>query len=404
MNGAAVAGVAMTPVTRDLPGTIRDVASRVAHAAAADAGIALGEIDGFFVTPLGLGGEPSFMASCWLAHHLGLSTKAQALVECGGMTATQALRYAQLEVACGRCRAALVVALDRRTTDIPEDFEHFIKNAAVQQINLYGPCDGAYGLGAPIPYYAMSAQRYLAATGATERDLAEVVCRLRANAVLNPYARFQKAVTVDEVLASRPISPPLKLLDCSQFASGAAAAVLVPDEGSRTPAGRPLVRIRAWGEYHTPSHFSSYARLTAGAAWKEPDLAAFESVERAGREAYEAAGFGPEAIDVAEVYGVFSATELILYEGLGFARPGEAPALVRSGRTAPDGGGPALNPSGGRIAVGHPAAATPLIELCEVTWQLRGEAEGRQRADARRGLIHAEHGMLNGSAVAILER
>jgi acetyl-CoA acetyltransferase len=106
---------------------------------------------------------------------------------------------------------------------------------------------------------------------------------------------------------------------------------------------------------------------------------------------------------VAEVYGVFSSTELMLCEDLGLFARGTAGAAFREGR-ASRGGDVVVDPSGGRLSLGHPACATPLIETLEIVLQLQGRAQARQVSGATWGLMHAEHGMLNGSVVALWER
>ena len=108
-------------------------------------------------------------------------------------------------------------------------------------------------------------------------------------------------------------------------------------------------------------------------------------------------------VDVAEVYGVFSGTELMILEDLGFFEKGRAARAFREGKTALD-GEVAVDSSGGRLSLGHPPSATPMMELVEVVEQLRGEAGERQVKDARVGLVHADHGMLNGSIILILEK
>jgi acetyl-CoA C-acetyltransferase len=105
---------------------------------------------------------------------------------------------------------------------------------------------------------------------------------------------------------------------------------------------------------------------------------------------------------VADVYGVFSATELILYEDLGFFARGQAARAVKDGLTS-GAGHTVFCTTGGRLSMGHPAGATPLYSAVEVVEQLRGEARGQQLSKADVGMIHAEHGMLNGSLVAIFE-
>jgi acetyl-CoA C-acetyltransferase len=292
-------------------------------------------------------------------------------------------------VTLGQCRAALVVCMDDRPRGAQRDFDLFMKNMIVSLVGLYGTHDAVYGLGAPIPYYAMSAQRYMHEHGVSEGDLAEVAVALRGLASQHPRAEHQTAITIDDVLASRAVCPPLKLLDCSSFSSGAAAAIVTAAD---VPSPKRRVALRAVGEDHQPSHF---------APRREP-LTTFGSAVRASQRAYQAAGLEPGDIDVAEIYGVFSATELILYEDLGFFERGRAHHAVREGLTRGE-GRTLFCPTGGRLSMGHPAGATPLYAAVELVEQLRGEARGHQVPDANVALLHAEHGMLNGSMVMILE-
>jgi len=159
-----------------------------------------------------------------------------------------------------------------------------------------------------------------------------------------------------------------------------------------TEVGRPVVEVTGYGEHHHPSHFIP----------RSGSITRFESVVEAGKAAFSESGLSPSDIDVAEVYGVFGATELILYEDLGFCPKGEAAHYLADGNST-YGGDVVINPSGGRLSMGHPAGATPLYEVAEVVRQLWGEAPGRQVDDAHVGLVHAEHGMMNGSVVMTLE-
>lgn len=391
MTRAAISGVAAVPVARKLAKSVRDTATALVFDAVADAGLGLADVDGLFVSPPALSGAPGFMWSCTLAHHLGLATRGQSLVECGGMTAALALKQAVLEVQSGRLRCCVVLATDVRADERADDFEFFIRNLSTAMVGLYGPYDSLYGLAAPIPYYAMSAQRYLHEHGLARDELAPVAVTLRRFAVDNERAQLRKPIEVADVLAAAPICPPLGLLDCSAFASGAAAVVVTPESLARR-SGKTAARVRALGEAHEPAHFAPL----------RGKLSAFPSASRAAAEAYQEAGVTPADIDVAEVYGVFTATELILYEELGFFDRGRAPRAVAEGRTSGQ-GATVFNPSGGRLSLGHPAGATPLYSVVEIVEQLRGACGKRQVPGASLGLFHAEHGMLNGSLVGLLE-
>ncbi len=246
-------------------------------------------------------------------------------------------------------------------------------------------------MGAPIPLYAMSTQRYMHEYGVSAEAIAEVPVILRENASKNPDALYRTPITRDEVLASPMMSPPIHLLECSAFCYGAVAAVLASPEAARETKKSP-VWITGIGEAHHPSHFIP----------QRASITTFESAVKASKACFAEAGRSHADVDVAEVYGVFAATELMIYEDLGFFEKGKAADAVRDGKTRLDGEIP-MNPTGGRLSLGHPAGATPLYELAEVVRQLRGEAGERQVRNANVGLIQSEHGMLNGAMVMLLE-
>jgi acetyl-CoA acetyltransferase len=388
----AVVGVATAKMEKNMPGTVREVARRLISEAIRDAGITKDDVDALIVTPPGTGGLPTFMFVHSLAEYLGMRTRSLVMLESGGATATLAVKYAVNELKLGQARFCVVFGLDRRSMSRMEtEFAHYMRESVGLVVSLYGPYTGPYGLGAPIPLYAMSAQRYMRDYGVDAEAIARTAVLLRDNASKNPDALYRKRITVDEVLASPMISPPIHLLECSAFCFGAAAVVLASGEAASETKKSP-VRITAIGEAHHPSHFFP----------RRASITSFESVVKAGKECFALAGRSPSDVDVAEIYGVFTATELIVYEDLGFFEKGKAAYAVLDGKTALDGETP-MNPSGGRLSLGHPPAATPLYELAEIVRQLRGEAGERQVKDAQIGLYQAEHGMVNGAVVMLLE-
>jgi benzoylsuccinyl-CoA thiolase BbsB subunit len=262
----------------------------------------------------------------------------------------------------------------------PDRHLHLVRQAQT----FYGPYASAYGLVAVVALYAMSAQAYMHRHQVSTEDAARLSVLLRDHARHNPLAFLRDPIAVEEVIGSRVVSPPLRMLMCAPWADGAVAMVV-----TREPS---QVRVAAFGEAHDPT---SFAPLTGA-------LDRFDNAARAGADAYARAGITPREVDVAEVYGAFAVTELQLYEELGFAGPGEAARVVADGRTT-HGGDVVVNPSGGRLSLGHPPYVTPLYEVAEVADQRRHRAADRQVAGAHWGLVHAEHGMVNGSLVAILE-
>ncbi len=396
LERVALVGGATSALTKYMEQPAMEMARATIESAIADSGLARDRIQALAVTPPGLAGHNTAMFVTRLGEHLGLDLRSLSCLENGGCSAALALRWAIFEVQSGRCEAAVALGIDQRLKEMPakgELVDAFIDRTIHNTTSVYGPYEGSYGLGAPIPYYAMSAQRYMHDTGADASQLAWAAVRLREHANLNPRAMFHdKKLSVEEILESKYLSPPLHLADCSQFVSGAAAVVVARGDAIKDAKQTP-VQLRSWGQAHHPSLFAT----------STPDITRFPAVERAASEAYDEAGIKPGDIDVAELYGVFSSTELMLAESLGFYERGTAGKAFEEGRCS-HGGDLVLDPSGGRLSLGHPACATPMFSTVEIMEQLQGRAGGRQVPDARLGLVHAEHGMLNGSAVAIWER
>ena len=188
--------------------------------------------------------------------------------------------------------------------------------------------------------YAMRATRYLYETEATPEDLALVSVKARKHGALNPFAQYRKEVTVEEVLAARPVADPLTLLMCCPTGDGAAVVVLASDR-ARARLGARGMRIAA-SVLHSGQVAEGFRDMTA------PEISAHSA-----RDAYEIAGIGPKDLDMIELHDAFSIAELVYYETFGLAERGRGIDLIRDGRTT-FGGDVVVNPSGGLLAKGHP--------------------------------------------------
>jgi acetyl-CoA acetyltransferase len=233
--------------------------------------------------------------------------------------------------------------------------------------------------------YADMARRYMRASGATPEDFARVTVKNQHNGALNPRAQYGSELTVEDVLSSRLVVDPLTLLMCSPISDGAAAVVLLSERAARRLAARGP-RIRA-------------SVVRSGVRHDKDDPTA-GSAARAARDAYEQAGIGPEDLDCAEVHDASAPAELIVYEQIGLAEPGGGPDLIAAGRTRLDGELP-VNTSGGLLSKGHPIGATGIAQICEATWQLRGDAGPRQVEGARVALTQNGGGWLEGDSAAM---
>jgi acetyl-CoA acetyltransferase len=227
--------------------------------------------------------------------------------------------------------------------------------------------------------------------GVTPDQVAELPVRLRRHAALNPIAELRDPLTVADVLASRMVSPPVHKLEAPPWSDGGACVIVASESWARR-RGLDAITLTGWGEAHDWSNFVAF----------EPGLTSFPWVSESTGAALARAGRRLDDLDIAEIYGAFAASELITYEAMGLFGRGEAPAAVARGETSLGGRIP-INTSGGRLSLGHPPQATPLLELQEVCEQLTQNAGERQVEAATVGLVQAEHGVMNGSAVAILE-
>jgi len=258
-----------------------------------------------------------------------------------------------------------------------------------------------FHIGATNPtYFALYARRRMELFGATEEDFAAVKVKNSRHGLTNPKARYQKAFTMDEVLGSPMVADPLRLFEICATSDGAAAVVLSSLEFARKHTTDP-VKIAAVSTVtprypNTVIEMPNFATDSAHSV-AVPDLPFRDSIAAA---AYEEAGLGPEDMSLAEVYDLSSALELDWYENIGLCKPGEAERLLRDGATTLGGRIP-VNPSGGLACFGEAVPAQAIAQVCELTWQIRGQAGERQVEGARAG-ITANQGLFgHGSSVIV---
>jgi benzoylsuccinyl-CoA thiolase BbsB subunit len=230
--------------------------------------------------------------------------------------------------------------------------------------------------------YAMRARRYMHDYGLTARQLGEVSVKAHEHGALNPNAQIRKRVTIDEVMASRPVADPFTLWHCCPTGDGAAALVIASADVARKQKAQP-VRVSA-SEVTSGIYTNGYRDMT----WAE-------LTARGAKHAYEMAGVGPKDIDVAEIHDAFTIAELMYYEAFGFCERGGAYGLLSSGATSL-GGDIVVNPSGGLLSRGHPVGATGAAQAVEIVRQLEGRAGKHQVEGAKVGLAHATGGGIAG--------
>jgi len=198
---------------------------------------------------------------------------------------------------------------------------------------------------------------------------------------------MKKPMTLEDHRRSRMICSPLRLLDCSLVADGGGALVLTGAANARR-LGAPMVRMRSFA-----------MRMTHNTVAQMPDIEDL-GMRDAGRDAYEAAGIGPEDLDMAQLHDAFTISVLVTIDALGFCEPGGAGDYIRTGATAPGGKCP-VNTHGGLLSQAHIGG---MLHLVEAVRQLRGEAGRRQVPDARLALVSGNGGIFSLCGVSILER
>jgi acetyl-CoA acetyltransferase len=362
---AVVLGVGATPFRKQPERTLAAVGADAVVAAIKDAGIEKSQVQAAVCGNVQFGGG----AGQTVLRSLGMTGLPVTNVENACASGGSAFREALAWVEAGWVDVALAFGVEMLT------------HSAGGLIETGRP-DIANQVGLPLPgLYALKAQHYMADYGATPEQLASVVVKSRANAQWNDYAFFRTPVTVEQVLASPPISDPLTLFQCCPNVDGAAAVVIASESFARKHGtSGPAIKVRGSG-------------VSSGHPIDRADSVA-DATERAAAQAYEQAGLGPSDIDVCEVHEPFSIAEILHYEGLGFCGEGEGANYVASGRADITGRGVAVNPSGGLLSRGHPLGASGVAQIAEVVSQLRGEAGGRQRENARVGMTHIMGGSI----------
>jgi acetyl-CoA acetyltransferase len=362
--------------------------------ALADASVDYGDIQYVAGADTMRNGYPGYVAGATFAQAMGWTGIPVSSSYGACASGTQAIDAARNRILAGLCDVALVVGAD--TT--PKGF------LAPQKGERQADPDWLRFrlLGATNPtYFALYAQRRIELYGATQDDFAAVKVKNARHGLENPVARYRKEFTAEEVMASPIVADPLRLLHICATSDGGAAMVISSLEWAKGHGHPDPVRIKAVSTT-TPTFPNTVIEMPNFASDSAAGLAPPERPFKASiaHNAYEQAGIGPEDLSVAEVYDLSAALELDWYEDIGLCKPGEAEKLLRDGDTTIGGRIP-VNPSGGLACFGEAVPAQAIAQVCELTWQLRGQAAGRQVEGARVG-ITANQGLFgHGSSVIV---
>ncbi len=380
MRDVAVIGVGMTRFGELWDLSLRNMFAEAALAAIDDAGV--DHIDSMYVGAMssGLFVHQEHIASL-MADYLGVagipSTRVESACASGGL----AFRQAVIEVGSGVSEIVLAGGAEKMTDGA--DVTDALATAADYEYEAF------HGITFP-GLYAFMANAHMAKYGTTREQLADVAVKNHDHGSMNPKAQFPFKLTREMVMNSTMVAEPLRLLDCSPVTDGAAAVIVTSVEMAEK-LGRPIVKVRAFGQ-----------ATDALALHSRKDPATIPSVGLAAQKAYGMADLTPDQIDTVEVHDCFTIAELIATEELGLVERGRSGEAVSAGETRIGGRIP-VNTSGGLKSKGHPVGASGIAQVIEVVDQLRGDAGQRQVEGARIGMTQNMGGSGASCVVHILE-
>jgi len=353
-----VAGVGMTAFGRHEGKHAPELGQAAVTAALADAGLDYSAVEIAYCGHVAQGST----AGQKVLYGVGMTGIPIFNLENACASGTSALRSAVMAVGFGMAKVALAVGFEVMGRGaIPTGGDERLEAVARQGVPALPALFAAL--------FLEHSRRY----GTTVEQMAMVSVKNRAYGAKNPRAQFHEPVTIDQVLASREVAPPLRLFMCCPTTSGAAAAVITSADVARTT--RHPIRVVA-------SVLQSDPPMTADG------LSGITGINSsAARAAYAQAGIGPDQLDCAEVHDCFAIAEIVHYENLGLCPRGEGGRFIEQGLKQAR---VQVSTSGGLLAKGHPLGATGVAQVVEAVEQLRGESGERQVPNARIALTHCQ--------------
>ena len=345
------------------------IMAECARGALEDAGLELSDVDGLFAASMSMG----IMGVVSLAEYLNIKPRYLDGTNIGGSSFVAHVNHAAAAIHAGLCEVALILYGSTAASNAMAIGTGLGGGGRDPNTAFLSP----YGM-TTVGSYALIAQRHAHLYGTRPDQLAEIAVTMRRHASLNPEAKMQNLITVDDVLESRMISTPLHLLDCCIISDGGGALIVTSLERARDLAQAPVV-LRGCGE--------AVCHQEMGA----PDLLTI-AARQSGEQAFAMSGIRHDEVDLCTLYDSFTITALVTLENLGFCKPGEGGAFVEEGRIGLGGALP-VNPDGGGLSSNHPGMRGIFLVI-EAVRQLRGGLGPRQVADAEIALVHGTGGTL----------
>ena len=385
MGRVGVIGVGQSAFVRGYPGSIRELAYEGFKEAMEDAKISNKEIDASIVCSAPEYDKQRSPAGV-IAEYLGLTPQPTMYLESLCSSSSMGVRAAYSLIESGLHDVVCVLGFQKMSEiTSAESQERMGRGADIQWESPFGTMMPAY--------YAMYARAHMDKYGTTEEDLALIRIKAATYGQMNEKAVYRKPVTMEQIFDPDrpPVATPLKVFDCCANADGSSCIILANEEKAKALSEKP-VWILGLGA----------ASDTVNTAGRDLFTGLKVAIE-AGKQAYEMAGIGPEDIDVAEVHDCFTIAEMMAYENLGFAEPGDGKELIKAKETYKEGKIP-VNVDGGLLSKGHPIGATGGSQIRTIVLQLRGEAGPMQVEDPEIALVHNIGGVGLYGNVTILGR
>jgi len=388
MDRVAIIGVGQSAFVRGYPGSIRELAFEGFRECMQDAQISTKDIDASIICSAPEYDKQRSPAGVF-AEYLGLTPQPTCYLETLCSSSSMGLRFAYTLIKSGLHDVVAVIGFQKMSEiSSAESQERMGRGADIQWESPFGTMMPAY--------YAMYARAHMAKYGTTSEDLALIRVKAATYGQINEKAVYRKPVTFEmfsdpESPISNPVSSPLRVGDCCANADGSSCLILASEEKAKAFCKEPIW-VLGLGAASTSVNMAGrdlFTGLTVG--------------EQAGEQAYKMAGITPKDIDVAEIHDCFTIAEMMAYENLGFATPGEGKELIKSKETYKEGSIP-VNVDGGLLSKGHPIGATGGSQIRTIVLQLRGEAGEMQVKDPEIGLVHNIGGVGLYGNVSILGR
>ncbi len=382
MEDLSIVGIGMTKWGKYPNSTITDLSREAILAALKDAGLAWKDVQFIIAGIDPYGGMPGLSPATAVVENLGYN--GIPATSCYNACATGAFTLAigRALILSGVYDTVLCVG----SFKAPGGFFPTIgnandpKNLESQRFRVMGKTNPAM--------FALQAMRRMHDFGMTETDMAQVKVKNSKNGKYNPYARYQKEFTLEEVLASQMIAYPIRMFEIVATSDGAAAVILSSNKKAKSLTSRPI-KLAATSapmpNYPNMDYVYNFFSTQSEISTKSVPGGERSHERQVVKGAYEQAGIGPEDLSFAEVYDLITSFEFDWMEDIGVCQPGEAEKLLRSGDMAIGGKIP-INPSGGLASFGESVSAQGLAQICELVTQLRGDARERQVKNAKVGL------------------